>query len=552
MPVLSEFSQQVVVDNRLVRVHDLSIKMSSSQRVTSIDFVVEQLEIEGQAAAYDASVVGAEVVVLQAVGDDVETWYSTVVDVNEKRTSDYSFKRLQCRSLEQSAINTRFLDLWRKEEASTVVLEAWQRHAGSNSDFDSLSLSGIDVNTTRIEEYSSEFGSLYELMEEICLLTGWAWSLIGTTLYFFDPLTNVGPDITQSDQRIERDTIDLKVSFQGVFNVYRMQAWQYNTLSIGNTFVAGDCVDGFQFNPDLIQGVEVVGIPPIKQQKWTDEGLKVDSVNSDGIVRLNKSIGATQSLNGPLTIDLTVRRLVWVERLDETSIIRYGRRDAPPLGDNGGMTIAAATQFLDTMLSYRSVPAADLTLSVLGVGWRPDMVVNVILDDPALSASLYITDVTRTTDGNDLSVVLTLTRPSEVLEGPSGPEDSQRRRSRVDPAFEIGRRLERLERKDSHPAQPLGQSTGIFGVFGGAYSAIQTSGWEQITTVTIALAIEDSHGWEQVVTFTMQPTFEDLHGWEQVTSVGFTPTLTVYTGWAQSVNSELLGGTTVDDEVTFA
>ena len=179
------------------------------------------------------------------------------------------------------------------------------------------------------------------------------------------------------------------------------------------------------------------------------------------------------------------------------------------------------------------------------------MVVNVILDDPALSASLYITDVTRTTDGNDLSVVLTLTRPSEVLFG-TGLEDIQRRRSRVDPAFEIGRRLERLERKDSHPAQPLGQSTGIFGVFGGAYSAIQTSGWEQITTVTIALAIEDSHGWEQVVTATTQPTFEDSHGWEQVTSIGFTPTLTADTGWAQSVNFELLGGTTVDDEVTFA
>jgi len=593
MPVLSEFSQQVVVDNRLVRVHDLSIKMSSSQRVTSIDFVVEQLEIEGQAAAYDASVVGAEVVVLQAVGDDVETWYSTVVDVNEKRTSDYSFKRLQCRSLEQSAINTRFLDLWRKEEASTVVLEAWQRHAGSNSDFDSLSLSGIDVNTTRIEEYSSEFGSLYELMEEICLLTGWAWSLIGTTLYFFDPLTNIGPDITQSDKRIERDTIDLKVSLQGVFNVYRMQAWQYSTLAIGNTFVAGDCVDGFLFNPDLIRGVEVVGIPRIQQSKWRDEGLEVNSVEQEGIVTLNKSVTASDDLRGPLTIDLETRRLVWVERLDEISVIKYGRRDAPPLGDNGGMTIAAATQFLDTMLGYRATPAADLTLSVLGVGWRPDMVVTVTLDDPPLSAALYITDVTRTTDGSDLSVSITLTSPSEVIEGAQVQAGAKRSRSTLDPAYEIGRRLERLERKVAHPAQALGQSTGIFGVFGGSYVSTEYSAWQQITTVkqvnrraeaqgwrqsvftsldndvfvadsqgwqqTVTtninndIGITDSQGWQQTVTTNINNDIgiTDSQGWQQTVVTNILSNVAVDTGWAQSVNFEIIdsNGTTIDDDV---
>ena len=574
MPVFGDFTQTVTIDGLAALVHDLSIKVSSSQRVASIDFVIEHLEVTGQSFAYSAAAIGAIVIVQQTVGATTESWTATVVDVNEKRTSDYSFKRLQCRSLEYDASGTRFLDLWEKAEASTLVMEAWQRHAANNLALQFVSLAGVDTNTTIIEEYSSEFGSLYDLMEEVCLLTGWAWKLRDGTLYFFDPLLNLGPDIDQSALRIERDTIDLKVSLQGVYNVYRMQAWQYTTLSIGRTFEPGDCVDGFQFDPALLQGVEVVGTPPIKQQQWKDEGLKVDTVDGDGILRLNKSVVATQSLQGPLTIDLTVRRLVWVERLDEISILQYGRRDAPPLSDNGGMNIAAATQFLDTMLGYRATPAADLTLSVLGVGWQPDMVIDVFLDDPVFSAALYITDVTRTTDGSDLFVSITLTSPSEVIEGEQVQVGARRSRSRVDPAYEIGRRLERLERKVAHPAQPLGQSTGIFGVFGGSYGAAQTSGWQQTIALVFpaAGAISEAQGWQQVITVDIAPAqIQEAYGWQQVitaditaapiqeaygwsttTVAGFVSTIVVTTGWSQGVTFQLLGdggGTGVDDDV---
>ena len=593
MPVFGDFTQTVTIDGSPALVHDLSIRASTSQRVVAVDFVVEKLAASGQDAGYSSAVIGAEVVVTQTVGGDSQTWKATVVDVNEKRSRDYSFKRLQCRSLEYEAGSTRFLDAWEATPASTLVTEAWSRHAAGNLALQGVSLAGVDTNDTVVEEYTSKFDSLYDLMEEVCLLTKWSWRLRNGVLYFFNPLLNIGPNIRQSDYQIEADTLDLKQSLQGVYNVYRMQAWSYTTLTIGRNFEPGDCVDGFLFDPAILKNVEVVGTPDIKQQQWLDVGLEVGNVSADGIIELNKSVFATESLQGQLTIDLELRRLVWVQRLDEGSILLYGRRDAPPISDNGGMNIKAATQYLDKMLAYRATPAADLTLNVLGVGWTPDMVVYVFLDDPAFSAPLYVTDVQRTTDGNDLSVAITLTSPSEIVEGAQVQGGVQRSRSGVDPAYEIGRRVERLERRLAHPAQPLGETTRVFGVFKGAFEATQRQGWAQDVTVvytgntngaTIGWSgtfkvvadqdafLQDTAGWSQNLALNIGQGVNGTAGWSGAVTVatqadtvvgdaaGWSQAVLVenvgqgvggQTGWTAATSVELLGqaGFTVDDDV---
>jgi hypothetical protein len=537
MPVFGRFTQTVTIEGQPALVHDLSIKESSSQKVSSIDFVLEELQVTNQTGAYSNAQIGATVAVEQSVAGTTQQWSMVIVDVNEKRAGAYSFKRLQCRSLEYVASATRFLDLWEDTAASTVVREAWERHAINSPTLAAVDLSGIQINNTIINEYASKFDSLYDVMDEVCLLTGWSWRIGGPvaspTLFFYDPLAVQGPTIRQSDYRIEADTVDLKQSLQGVYNVYRMQAFGYTEITLKQFFEVGDCVDGLLFDPQKLKGYEIVGDPEIQEQGWKDLGLEVDQVEvEEGILRLNGSRSKEEGDPAALTINVRARRLVWVERLNEESILLFGRRDAPPISDNGGLKIAAATQYLDEMLAYKSTPAADLSLSLTGVGWIPDMLVDVELDDPQLNATLYVTDVTRTTNGNDLDVSITLTTPGEVIEGAVITKNG-RSRSKVDPAYEIGRRVERLERRLAHPAQPLGQTTGIFGVFAGTFTGEDTAGWSAITTVTIDNVQGDVTGWSSTTTVTIDNVQGDVTGWSSTTTttvVGLT-NLEDTTGW---------------------
>ena len=524
MPVFNDFTQAVTIEGFPAFVHDLSIKESSSDRVTAIDFAVERLQTGGQDAAYDSCEIGAIVDVSQAVGGSTQTWEAIVTDVTENRASDYTFKRVQCRSVEFVASSTRFLDFWEATPASQIVLEAWQRHAPNSLDLQGISLAGVDNNPKIIEEYASKFDSLFDLMDEVCNLTGWAWKIRGGVLQFFDPIANAGPPIDQSFRRIEGDTLRLKQSLEGVFNVYRMQAFSYKTISVRRDVEDQDCIGGLIFDPALIKGFEIVGTPTIKEQYWNDEGFEVDQVEvEEGIVRLNKSrFVDVPPAPSSITIDIVVRVLVWVQRLDETSILKYGRRDAPPISDNGGLNVKAATQLLDEMLSFRSTPAADLSLGTIGVGWIPDQVVDVFLDNPEFSAALYVTGVTRTTDGNDLSVQISLTSPYEIVEGEAVEVGARRSRSQVDPAYEIGRRVERLERRSAHPAEVLGISTGIFGVFAGASEASERQGWRSETRIDVTEAnFGGSQGWSDSTTTdpALLPNIADGFGWAQSVTI---------------------------------
>jgi len=542
MPVFGEFSQSVTVGGRPAYVRDLAIKESSSERVAAIDFVLEPLQVPGQEAAMAAAYIGEPVTVTQTVDGASQTWQVIITNVDERRNGAATFKRVQCRSLEYVASHTRFLDVWRRTGASTVVLQAWQRHTQGTPALRDVSLAGVATNNALIEEYASKYDSLYDLMEEVCLLTGWAWKVRDGVLYFFDPLSNPGPDLTQGSGATVRDTLQLKQSLEGVYNVYRGQGWSYRTFTIGRNFESFDCIGGFTFSPSLLDGVEVVGEPRIVQQKWRDMGLKVQNVDPDGIVELNKSILASNVVNGYLSVAIRVRGIHWVERFDRQSIELYGRRDAPPLSDNGGDNIRAVTRKLDELLKYRAYPAYDVTLDVVGVGWEPDQVVQTTLYDPAFSAPLYVTEVQRTTDGTDLNVSVTLTSPSEVVEGQQVPPTQARRsRSGVDPAYEIGRRLERLERRNAHPASPLGVNTDVDGVLGGTYEEAENTGWSQsVSARDIGETTGDSAGWGAatgVKQFTHVPV---QSGWAgRTVPVLQPPVIEAASGWTASAEAML-------------
>jgi len=550
MPIFGEFSQAVTVSGVPAIVHDCSIKDSSSERVVSIDFVLEQLNVPGQAVAFQSAFIGEPVTVTQTVDGNSQTWEVVITNVTENRNGAFTYKRVQCRSLEYFASHTRFLDRWIKVSATNVVLQAWQRHTEGSPALRNISLAGVDTNLTDVEEYASKFDSLYDVMEEVCLLTGWAWKIRGNTLFFFDPLLNQGPDLNQGDRGIVRDTLRLKQSLEGIYNVFRGQAWSYSTLSIGRYFQPFDCIDGFQFNPSLLRGVEVVGEPRIVQQKWRDLGLEVANVDENGILELNKSIQANNNINGQMTVQMVVRGLHWVERFDPASIELYGRRDAPPLSDNGGDNIKAMARKLDELLRYKAYPAYDVQLEVVGVGWEPDQVVNVSLVDPDFAAPLYVTDITRTTDGNDLSVQVTLTSPSEIVDGARVPPNQPRRsRSGVDPAYEIGRRVERLERRNAHPATLLGFNTGVTGVLRGVDESSENQGWASETNVRgVSEPIGDARGWAQNTSLSFIRLVEDSQGWAGAfLAVLKPPIINEATGWQGSVSTAIAAQLTPSD-----
>lgn len=541
MPIKRGFAQTVTIQGFNALVHDLSVDDSSDSRVTAIDFIIERMQIPGQNLAFNSAWIGNDVQVSHTIGPFQETWDVKITSVEEKRVGNSLYKRVQCRSLENVASSNRFLGSWANIQASELVLGAWQEHGPQSEELKNVSLAGVDSNTQIIEEYVSTFDSLYDLMEKVCLITGWAWKIRNQTLYFFDPLGNLGPAL-DDNQLLERDTLNFNQSLEGVFNVYRTQAWQYRPITIQNTVKPGQCLTGATFDPEVMKGYEVVKAT-IREPEWQARELEVSQIEiEEGIVRFNKSKIVSFSDPRTVTIDFEVRALVWVQRENPESILLYGRRDAAPISDDGGLSIPAAIQYLDEMLKYKSYPSYDLKVDVLDGGWQVDQVIDVDLIDPPLTAQLYVTSVARTAEGNDLSVSITLTSPSDIVSGSAVPPSQARRsRSNIDPSHEIAKRLERLERKDAHPSGKLGVNTNFFGIFGGSFKTRDNQGWSDSINAVSAATINVGDNWGlSDTTASGAPTYDSSQGWSSSTQPVIVQELTQNTGWVS--NTTITGG----------
>lgn len=404
-----KFSQSVVIGGLSIRTRDLSIRESASDRIPVMSFVVE--EDAQVAGGYDAVVKGATVTVTQTVGLHVITNLGTVSRITHGRNRNSNFKSVSVVGEEHLATRIRFLDSWVSQTASDIVQDACGKYAPSFP-------TNIASNSTVIEEITSSFESLYDLMERVCQLTGWAWKIQSGTIHFFDPNGAVGPAISQP-LGIMANTLSVSESIDGLVNISYMPGYLDTTVGATKSVSAGDCLqefssrraqtmlgEGWEFDSEIKISItgdhEILGL-------GEDEELNASFNN--GMFRLSHQIYA----NSNTTVHLVVRarKLIWTSRRKEESIAVYGERPGAPLPQDGGSSVARAIQVQDNYLDLHAWPVREISMETSIFGHRHDSVVNVELVSPAMSVTMYVAEVNRTTRRNELSVSLKLVSPEE-------------------------------------------------------------------------------------------------------------------------------------------
>ena len=406
------FSQTVAINGLSIDVRDMSIKESVDDRTPTIDFVIER-DVVGD-TAYQLSAIGATVNVIQTVGNTTIQNNAIVTNVQHRRIGGGDIKRVKALGEEWLAAQVRFLDSWEQIGASDLVRAAWGKYAPGFA-------VNAETNNTVIENYSSTYDTLYDLMERVCQVTEWAWSISGGAVFFFDPGSRTSPSIRQPEHIIG-DTLDVTEAGDGVVNISYMPAYEYSAMDASYTGKPGECVQvlsnkrtqrlaaqDWEFATDPV--VEVSGQAGTDYEiKGLQEGETLSASFTDGRFRLSRQVAPVTD-QGRVTVRVrgTIRRSVWTTAEHTASLSEFGPRPGQPLQREGAADVATAHQIQRSYLDERAFPLRDVTLETPLFGIVPDSVLDIELSSPALATTLYVTSVRRTTSGTELNVQVQLT-----------------------------------------------------------------------------------------------------------------------------------------------
>lgn len=415
--ILGQWTQSVTIAGVTARVRDTAITEQSDSRIARVQFSIE--DQPDNTAAFDAAVTGAEVVVVQTADGRTRTNQAEIYNVRTQRGRNWTQKHVEARGFEVKAKGVRFQDEWAATAASTVITEAWDRH-GTELGF----ALDIDANTTLVD-ISASYDSLYDLMQEVCQRVNWAWSISDDTVHFFDPLAVVGPAIDQGNNQVEADTIDVQRSIEQLANICRVQGYIYRRRNIRTETTVLQCRFAYpakELEPHEDSAWEFVGNPRIEQD-FKDIDREV-VMRDDGWLEFNPPIDPSVenegvSLTSPAVVIFSVeyRRKVWFRKQDTASVSEFGPRENMPLYGDGGMGESECDALLTEHLARWSQPTIQVGLAPLEFGHVPDSLCALTLTDPAVSGSLYVVEVRRTTRGPELHIEVEMASPDTVLDG---------------------------------------------------------------------------------------------------------------------------------------
>lgn len=581
MPLLHAFTQTVSIEGGPSdgRVRDLSLRRSANERVTTCDFTVE--DDPAGAATFDACALGKTVTVSQVGGGYRADFKGDIVAVHDERGSNWTQRKVTCYSLEARAKWTRFQDEWNEVRADTIVSQAWTNYGSG------VAPGGVSVESNAdLLSMSSAFDSLFDLMDKIARRTAWAWRIDPVTevMEFYDPLGRDSPTWNQTEQDIEGGTLRVKRDLKQVQNVARTQVWLYRRRNkTVEAIAAGDCVKAVRATDMLPPyGWELASEPKVIDD-FTDNVDREVKLTEDGWLQFDPPIvpelqATGTELFGKFKVEVEValewRRKVWLVAQSEASIAQFGRREAQPINDDGGQTKAEGAQRLQEFLERYAFPTIEVSGNALQLGFEPDTIAQVSLNDPPLSAALYVTSVTHTTRENDLQVQVDFASPDTVLDSAGAAASGPQRAAStdIDVVDELHRRIIQLERDEAHPRGIVGQVTADLGSFGGAEPTRVGTGWTGETIAdqlpptriregwghsserSIALPnVEDaaggegSQGWsEQTTAFDMDRSEPDEgHGWtaETIAHVADLAVASFTGGWGERVTATKSAGT---------
>lgn len=420
MTILSQTTQTVTVAGNTVLVGGLSISRSRGNPA-EIGFSIER-DVVG-ATAFNATELGAAVTVSITDGTTPLSWSAEISAVEDIDLGRAGIKRVTARSDEAKFQRIRMMAEWVDELASDVITDIITAYGTTLG----ISAGSLVDGGAKVATVSSRFDTLYDIIEATCQQTGLAWRVVSNQINLFSPDSVSSPNLTDGD--FIDGTCNITTKLDGVYNVARMLAYEYVYIEI----YAQACST---YEPLPLGGPdwELTG-EIVFPEAWTSEMLSALKFQLD----FEGMLATWNQSEYPFFAKFYVRRPVWVTREDATSISTYGRREAAPLPNDGGITRAAAVALCDYFLLVNANPFAEVRgIQPTEWGFDSDSTANINLSARSFNQDVYITSVNIAADLTDHVVTIDAATQSGIGTSP-------------DPAREMLKRIEKLERRNLNP-----------------------------------------------------------------------------------------------------
>lgn len=525
MAITGQFSQTVTIDGVAFRVRDLNLSNDSDSRVAKIRFLIDPDANRNN----DMNIVsaGSQLVISQNFDGINKITSGLILTVGHSRAGNRDVLRIDGVSEEYQMQRVRFIGLWENTPADDLIADAFARFA---PDF-GLS---IENDPTVIESLEILYDSLYDLLQQICRLTGMAWRLENGVLYYFNPIARISRTIVQPLD-IEGSTADISDSLEGVYNIARMQAYDFAETFAEAMVYPGECVDTLFVdqkwaewtlaNSPIVQGVEFIDGRPEVTANWSESGE----------VKLSRGI-TTPHENKPLLIRvrLKFKRLVWVEKIDQASIDEYGVLPAPAISGNDSVGIKAAEQILDNYLAEKSQPIIKATMGLTVFDHDIDSVCQLVYPTRGIDRELFVKSFSIATNGM-------VTTANVELVSPADPELKLVRRN-PEPVVDIEKRVTRLEKRRASLTNQQGEFAYTIGPIRFAPEVFDFWGWNEDSGIRWVPRVADQWEWGGSVSENFIPMESTVSQWEWNESISLNLSLSVDDSWSwgENVTSKMI------------
>lgn len=506
MAIIGQFSQTVTISGVAFRVRDLNLSNDSDSRVAKIRFAIDPDSNRG--VNTDSIKAGDQLVVSQEFDGVTKITSGLILTVNHNRAGNRDVLEIEGVSEEYQLQRVRFAYLWESTAADELIADAFARFAPG------FGLS-IENDPTVIESMEILYDSLYDLLQQVCRITGMAWRLENGTFYYFNPLSRTSGAIQQPFD-IEGSTAQISDSIEGVYNIARMQAYEFAEAWAEEYVRPGQCLDTLFVdqkwaewklaNSPIVQGVEFIDGRPEITANWSP----------DGEVKLSRGV-TTPHENEPLLIRvrLKFKRLVWVERIDQASIDEYGVLPAPAISGNDSVGIPAAGQILENYLAEKSRPIIKASMGLNYFDHDVDSICRLVYPSRGIDRDLFVKSYSIATNG-------AITTVSIELVSPSDPELMLVRRS-PDPVVDIEKRVTRLEKRRASLSNQEGEFAYTIGPIRFAPQFSDNWGWDDSSSIRYVPNVSDEWAWGESLASEIIPveSVTDAWAWSESVSARF-------------------------------
>jgi len=422
MAINSDFEQKVEVftgsSYEEVFVSNLNINESSNNPIPEFNFDFYGSEINS-AINVERVISGNTIRITQEVGPTTLVFYCILSSCEAMRSDSYDIYRMTYLGEEDLLTRRRYFNRFQSKNASSVILEAINIHNENCPTSEILTFSGVEVNTDNVGDIVSNYSSSFEVIQDICQITGWYFRIENMDCKFFNPLDRLGLFNIEYNQNVLSDTMKVNADRKGIINVAIGEAYIYEDIEIEQTY--DECIEVIfidQLDSDVYEIVEPFKI--IQPEEFIDVESRINL--EEGTITFSKPLvydieGDIDDSRSKRDVQLfgraKIRRRVLARAENQISIDQFGERFSAIQNNDSGDDLETVFVKLQAMVQERAFPVISGTCEMTRFGLRAgDFVsVNTGTSDPLtgvgypnFSYTARITEIDHSTYKSEIRV----------------------------------------------------------------------------------------------------------------------------------------------------